>query len=123
MSGNRRLDKDFERLDGRDRADLAAARADLRDIAATERLFDRRLLGIALAGRPGVTARELVRVNEARAVLTELAARSPSLGELRTYEPRLTAENAPVEREVAAIRRELGLPVDEGPLPVRLAAE
>ncbi|MGE5288813.1 MAG: hypothetical protein ACM3ML_16765 [Micromonosporaceae bacterium] len=39
-AGNRRPDADFGRLQGRDRNRLAAAAADLRDIAATERLFD-----------------------------------------------------------------------------------
>lgn len=38
-AGNRRPDADFGRLQGRDRNRLAAAAADLRDIAATERLF------------------------------------------------------------------------------------
>jgi hypothetical protein len=40
-AGNRRPDIDFDRLNGPDHERLAAARADLRDAAATERLFDR----------------------------------------------------------------------------------
>lgn len=52
-AGNRRLDADFGRLDGRDRNRLAVAKADLRDVAATERLFDRRLLRIVFPPRAG----------------------------------------------------------------------
>jgi len=37
--GNDRLEVDFDRLAGRDRGRLAAAHADLRDAAATERRF------------------------------------------------------------------------------------
>src|SRR4051794_2834723 len=39
-AGNRRLDHDFDAFEGRDHDRLAAADADLRDIAATERRFD-----------------------------------------------------------------------------------
>jgi hypothetical protein len=45
---NRRLETGFDGLEDDDRDDLAAARADLRDAAATERRFDRRLLALKL---------------------------------------------------------------------------
>jgi len=42
--------------------------------------------------------------------LTSAAALSASLGALHSYEPVLDAANAPVERSVRTIRRQLGLP-------------
>jgi hypothetical protein len=78
-AGNRRLEIDFDRLEGRDRNRLAAAEADLRDAAATERLFDRRLLRIAFPSQTERVARVLYRVNQARARLTTAAAASTSL--------------------------------------------
>jgi hypothetical protein len=113
QTGNRALEVEFGRLRGRDRATLVAARTDLRDIAATERLFDSRLNAISFPAATEATARTLYRVNQARASLTITAARSVSLRQLRVYEPRLTAANAPVEQAVRIIRRQLGLPPPE----------
>jgi hypothetical protein len=109
-AGNRRLDIDFDRLEGRDHNRLAAAAADLRDAAATERLFDRRLKRIAFPSGIKPIARRLYRVNQARAKLTSAAAASTSLRQLHHYQTRLTAANEPVEKEVKTIRRRLGLP-------------
>ena len=109
-AGNRRLEADFDPLEDRDRNDLARARADLRDAAATERLFDRRLLAIAFPPAIESVAHELYRANEERARLTSAAATSASLRELHAYEPRLNAANRPVEQAVRTIRRDLGLP-------------
>jgi hypothetical protein len=109
-AGNRRLETGFDRLDGQDRGDLSAAQADLRGIAATERLFDQQLSGMAFPAGTEQAARSLVRVNQARAQLTIMAARSASLPRLRAYERRLTAANEPVEAAVRLIRRQLGLP-------------
>ncbi len=109
-AGNRRLELDLDPLETRDRNDLAHARADLRDAAATERLFDHRLLRIAFPSETERVARDLYRVNQARARLTAAAAASTSLGQLHAYEPRLDAANGPVERAVRTIRRQLGLP-------------
>ncbi len=108
-AGNRRLEADLDPLEGRDRNVLARARADLRDAAATERLFDRRLLRIPFPAESERVARELARVNELRARLTTAAAASTTLHALRTYEPLLDAANAPVERSVTTLRRQLGL--------------
>jgi hypothetical protein len=113
QAGNRALEVEFGRLHGRDRATLEAAGTDLRDIAATERLFDSRLQAISLPAATEATARTLYRVNQARASLTITAAGSVSLRQLRAYEPRLTAANAPVEQAVRIIRRQLGLPPPE----------
>jgi hypothetical protein len=109
-AGNRRLNADFDPLEDRDRNDLARAKADLRDAAATERLFDHRLLGIVFPTETEQIARDLYRVNEARATLTTAAAASASLRQLHAYEPRLDAANKPVEQAVRTIREQLGLP-------------
>ncbi len=110
VAGNRRLEIDFDRLDGRDRSDLSAARADLRDAAATERLFDQRLARIAFPAGTEAIARLLILSNQARSKLTEAAANSVSLAQLRAYERRLAAANGPVEEAVGVIRSQLGLP-------------
>jgi hypothetical protein len=109
---NRRLETDFDGLDDH-RGDLAAARADLRDAAATERQFDRRLLALKLPAATETVGRLLVTANEARARLTTAAAASTSLSQLHRYEPRLTAANRPVEEAVRVIRSQLGLPPPE----------
>jgi hypothetical protein len=109
-AGNRRLEADFDPLDKRDRNDLVRAQADLRDAASTERLFDRRLLRIAFPPEIERVARELYNVNQARARLTAAAAASTTLPGLHSYEPVLNSANGPVERAVATIRRQLGLP-------------
>lgn len=109
-AGNSRLEIDFDRLNGPDRGQLAAARADLRDAAATERLFDRRLLATAFPPQTETVAKHLAAVNETRADLTATAAAVTSLRLLRQYEKRLTASNAPVEAAVTTIRSQLGLP-------------
>lgn len=109
-AGNRHLEKDFDGLEKEDRRDLKASDAYLRDAAATEHRFDRRLAAIRFPGPMGAVAKALFRVNEVRAGLTERASRSRSLPELRRWEPQLTVANAPVEQQVRAIRKLLGLP-------------
>jgi hypothetical protein len=111
---NRRLGHDFDDgLDGDDRGNLAASRADLRDAAATERRFDRQLLQIRLAPATEGMVRILVASNQSRARLTDQAARVTSLARLRSFERRLDAANVPVEDAVKAIRSQLGLPPPE----------
>jgi len=113
LAGNKRLEAEFGRLHHEDRMRLAAARRDLREIAATERLFDRRLLGIPFPAASERIARFLNWVNEARASMTAAAASSPSLERLRADERRLAEANKPVEQAVAIIRSQLGLPPPE----------
>jgi hypothetical protein len=108
-AGNRRLEADFDRLNGPDRADLAA-RADLRDAAATERLFDQRLARITFPAQTETIARLLVISNQARSELTAAAAGSVSLSRLDAFERQLTAANGPVEDAVTVLRSRLGLP-------------
>ena len=109
-AGNRRLEVDFDSLAGRGRRRLAAAEGDLRDAAATERLFDRRLLAITFPAAAEPVARILYRVNQSRASLTTAAAGSSSLRQLARVERRLTAANEPVEDAVRVLRSQLGLP-------------
>jgi hypothetical protein len=109
-AGNRRLDTDFGRLAGKDRARLGAANADLADAAATERLFDRRLSAIAFAPAAEAAARLLYRLNQARAGLTATAATSVTLAQLRGWQRRLSQSNAEVEQAVRVLRSQLGLP-------------
>lgn len=110
VAGNRHLERDFDGLRRADHSDLALARGYLRDAAATERLFDRRLLSVPLPPPVEAIARLLVSANESRARLADRAAASASLGQLRAYEPALAAANAPVEDAVRVIRSMLGLP-------------
>jgi hypothetical protein len=112
-AGNKRLEVEFDRLHKEDRLRLAAARRDLREIAATERLFDRRLLGIRFPAATERIAQFLNWVNQARARMTAAAASSPSLARLRADERRLTEANKPVEQAVAILRSQLGLPPPE----------
>jgi hypothetical protein len=110
---NRRLEKDFDGIEDDDRDDLAAAKADLRDAAATERRFDRRLLALKLPPPAEAVARLLVAANQARVRLTVAAATSTSPSQLRRYEPRLAAANEPVEEAARVIRSQLDLPPPE----------
>ena len=110
QAGNSHLERDFDSLEGRDHRDLARAQADLRDAAATERLFDRRLLAITFPPAIERVARALYRINQVRAQLTYGASFATTLAFLHSYEPSLDAANVPVERFVRTIRSQLGLP-------------
>jgi hypothetical protein len=112
-AGNRRLEAEFGRLEGRDRARLTAAHRDLRQAAATERLFDRRLLGLAFPAATERIVQFLYWANQERARMTETAAGAASLARLRAAERRLKWANKPVEQAVAMIRSQLGLPPPE----------
>lgn len=113
VAANKRLDADFDRAQGPDRADLAASAADLRDIAATELRFDRQLAVLVLPPGPESWAHALIRANEARAALTTQAAASKSVAQLGSYRHPLAAANVPVEQAAVAIRNDLGLPAPD----------
>ena len=107
---NRQLDHDFDGLKDNEGDDLAAAEADLRAAAATERRFDRQLIAITFPPQTEPIVRLLVNVNQARAKLSTTAAAAMSLRQLRGYQARLDAANEPVEEAVRVIRSQLGLP-------------
>jgi hypothetical protein len=108
---NKTLDRSFDELDDQDQDhDLAGSSPLLRKIAATERRFDRELLALPLPDRTKAIAAELVRVNEARADLTAQATTATTSDSLRRYQLELTAMNVPVETQVQALRKSLGLP-------------
>ena len=108
---NRELDHEFDGFgDHVKDGGLAAAQADLRAAAATERRFDRQLIAIRFPPRTEPFVRLLYRVNQARAELTSTAAAATSLRELRGYAKRLDAANGPVEDAVRVIRAQLDLP-------------
>lgn len=111
--GNQRLNTDFDRVQGPDHANLAAATGDLRDIAAAERSFDHELSMLTLPPGAESTAHTLIRANEARAGLSDQAADSDSLAQLDSFQHRLAAANAPVEQSVREIHFELGLPAPD----------
>ena len=110
VPANHRLDDEVNGFAAHQRTDLAAAVADLRAEAATERWFDRRLAAIGFP--PGISpmARALVQVNEMRAALTEQEARSASVAALRAFGGRHRAADAAVEFGVRLIRQALRLP-------------
>ena len=110
---NRELDHELDGFKDHAKDDLAAARADLRAVAATERQFDRQLIALSFPPRTEPFVRLLYRVNQARATLTSTAAAATSLPELRGYQRRLNAANKPVEDAVRVIRGQLGLPPPE----------
>ena len=108
---NRELDREFDGFGDHVRdGELAAAQADLRAAAATERRFDRQLIAIPFPPRTESFVRLLYRVNQARAGLTSTAAAATSLRGLRGYQRRLDAANEPVEDAARVIRDQLGLP-------------
>jgi len=109
-AGNRRLEDVFDPLEDRDRNNVPRADADLRSAAATERLFDRRLLAISFPPSTERVARTLYAVNQVRARLTTAAAKSPSVPVLHEYQRELKVANIPVEQAVKEIRARLGLP-------------
>jgi hypothetical protein len=110
---NHQLDHEFDGVKDDEKGNLAAARADLRAAAATERRFDRQLMAITFPPPTEPIVRLLYRVNQARAALTSTAAGATSLRQLGGYQRRLDAANGPVEDAVRVIRDQLGLPAPD----------
>jgi hypothetical protein len=110
---NHRLEGEEKGYTANAHRNLAAAESALRAQAATERWFDSRLLAIKLPALIAATARALVRANQSRIALTELQARSASIGALLTFVSGHRAADAAVEVQVRIIRLELGLPPPE----------
>lgn len=113
LPANHRLEKEVDSYNAHARRDLAVAEADLRQEAATERWFDRRLLKIAFRPTIAATARALVRVNNQRIALTTEQSRAMTVSELLAFNARHRAADAAVEVQVRLIRKQLGLPPPE----------
>ena len=107
---NRQLDHDLDGAEDHSHDDLAAAGADLRDAAATERRFDRQLIAITFPAPTERFVRLLYAVNQSRAALTATAAGATSLRQLQELDRRLDQANEPVEEAVQVIRDQLRLP-------------
>ena len=107
---NRKIGPMMNKLPTLMRTDIAGSDADMWAIAASERLFDSRLLRIRFS--PGVEpiARQLYSANQSRAAITANSADAVSFQELRHDKLRLLQANAPLEAAVRAIRKKLGLP-------------
>jgi hypothetical protein len=113
------LDQAFDSLEdledeAADPSTLATQQADFRLAAATERSFDRELLAIALPPDAEATARALVKVNEARADITDQAARAQTPAQVEGFEQDIDVANAVVEQQVENLRDQLGLPPPDG---------
>ena len=107
---NHRLDGEVDGFTDHEHGDLAAAEADLRAEAATERRFDHLLRMIPFPRAIAATADALIGANQRRVALTEWQARSSSVAALVSFTSRHRAADAAVETQVRIIRRALGLP-------------
>jgi hypothetical protein len=110
VPANRRLDDQVGDFTAHQRSDLAAAAADLRAQAVTERWFDQRLAAIPFPPPIAAIARAMAQVNESRAALADQQAGAASLTALRSFAGQHQAADAAVEFGVRLIRQALGLP-------------
>jgi len=106
---NRVLDISFDALDDH-AGDVGASAPLLQTIASTERGFDKQLAALQLPAPMDAVATELVRVNEARADLTARPMIATTSDELKRDVFDIEAMNVPVEVQVRALRKDLGLP-------------
>lgn len=107
---NERLEDANDGFEDHQKDDLRAAVADLRSQAATERWFDRHLLGIKFPPSIAAIAAAIVSANNTRIQLTEMQARSRTLAQLRGFDRMHADADAAVEAPVRAMRKALGLP-------------
>jgi hypothetical protein len=107
---NRKIGPMMDKLPRLMRTNIADSDADMWAIAASERLFDSRLLRIHFSPDVEPIARQLYSANQSRAAITADAADAVSFQELRHDRIRLLQANAPLEAAVRAIRKKLGLP-------------
>jgi hypothetical protein len=107
---NHSLDTENDGYGEAEHDDLAAARKDLLDEAATEGRFDARLLAIRFPPSIEEQVQALVRANKIRIQLTQRQARATTLAGLRAFDSQHKAADAAVEAPVRQIRRLLALP-------------
>jgi hypothetical protein len=107
---NHSLDVENDGYGDAEHDNLARARTDLLDEAATEARFDAQLLAIRFPGPVQEQVQALVSANKIRIQLTQRQAQAATLASLRTFDSQHKAADAAVEAPVRQIRRLLGLP-------------
>ncbi|HMH93186.1 MAG TPA: hypothetical protein VK586_19140 [Streptosporangiaceae bacterium] len=107
---NRSLDTENDGYGDAEHDDLAAARKDLLDEAATEARFDSQLLAIKFPASIKQQVQALVSANKIRIQLTQRQARATTLASLRAFDSQHKAADAAVEAPVRQIRHLLALP-------------
>jgi hypothetical protein len=107
---NHSLDVENDGYTDAEHDDLAQARTDLLDEAATEARFDAQLLAIRFPAPVQKQVQALVRANKTRIQLTQRQAQAATLASLRAFDSQHKAADAAVEAPVRQIRRLLGLP-------------
>lgn len=107
---NHSLDVENDGYSDAEHVDLAQARKDLLDEAATEARFDAQLLAIRFPAPVQEQVQALVSANKIRIQLTQRQAQAATLASLRAFDSQHKAADAAVEAPVRQIRRLLGLP-------------
>jgi len=107
---NHRLEVAVDSYNRLSRTNFAVAKADLREEAATESWFDRRLLKIAFPPAILAVAIALVRANYQRIDLTRLQSRATNIAKMLAFNGQHAVADAAVEAQVRIIRKDLGLP-------------
>ena len=107
---NHSLDTENDGYGDAEHDDLAAARKDLLDEAATEARFDAQLLAIKFPAAVEQQVQALVSANKIRIQLTQRQARATTLAGLRAFDSQHKAADAAVEAPVRQIRLLLALP-------------
>jgi hypothetical protein len=92
------------------RADLAAAKSELKKEAKTEASFDTQLAKVTFPGAAGTAADALIQADEKRIKLIGLQAQSASLRQLRSFGSADQTTTTAVQVQVGRIRQALGLP-------------
>jgi hypothetical protein len=93
-----------------ERLNLAAAQAALTAAVAAEHALDTRLAGFPFPPAVVPTAKALVQAYQALATLISEQARSSSLTQLRSFNPRVEAASAAVQTEMNLTRKALDTP-------------
>jgi hypothetical protein len=105
---SRQLNSDIAACTASERHDLlAAAEVALTAEVTTEKAFGTSLTGIAFPPAIAPEARALVRADQALATLTAEQARSSTLAELRSFDPRVQAAGAAVQTDMQLILKAL----------------
>jgi hypothetical protein len=89
---------------------LTAAESALAAAVAAEHALDTKLAGFPFPPAVARTAKALIQANQALAALTAEQARSSSLTQLRSFNPRVEVASAAVQREMTLVRYALAVP-------------